>query len=288
MRHVFNSIPTFEKVASTMRLGSVVTLTVMLAALVMLTACTTTTTTVTRTSDGLNADGKSNVNSDAERRAQLRLELAAGYFSRGQYDAALEDIRIALAAKPDMPEAFNLRGLVHAAMGSFEAADESFSRALALKPNDGDTLHNRAWLYCQTRRYGEAMRMFDVALSDPGYRAAVRSHLAKGVCLAQSDRLPEAEASLTRAFELDPGDPTITLNLAEVLFRRGELERARQHIRRINAREEFVNAQTLWLALRIEHRLGNEPGVNEFGRQLRSRFPQSPEALAFDRGQFGG
>ena len=48
----------------------------------------------------------------------------------------------------------------------------------------------------------------------------------------------------------------------------------------------MVNAQTLWLAARIENRLGNVQGVQELGTQLRNRFPQSPEAAAFDRSQF--
>jgi type IV pilus assembly protein PilF len=250
--------------------------------------CATTTTTTTRTPEGPSTDTRAAAGADAERRAQVRMELAAENFARGRYDTALEEIRQALAAKPDMAAAFNLRGLSYAALGNNDLAEDSFARAQSLDPSDGDTMHNRGWFYCQLRRYADAVRLFDSALVQTTYRAQVRTHLAKGVCLAQWNKLPEAEISLTRAFELDPGDPTITLNLAEVLFRRGELERARQHIRRVNAKEEFVNAQTLWLALRIEHRLGNEPAMNEFGRQLRNRFPQSQEAQALERGQFSG
>jgi type IV pilus assembly protein PilF len=256
--------------------------------LAALAGCATTTTTTTRVPEGPSTDTRATTSADTERRAQVRLELAAGYFARGQYDTALDEIRQALSSKPDMPAAFNLRGLVYAALGNNDLAEDSFARAQSLDPSDGDIMHNRGWFYCQTRRYADAVRLFDAALAQTTYRVQVRTHLAKGVCLAQWDRLPEAEASLTRAFELDPGDPTITLNLAEVLFRRGELERARQHIRRVNAKEEFVNAQTLWLALRIEHRLGNQPAMNDFGRQLRTRFPQSQEAQAYERGQFSG
>jgi type IV pilus assembly protein PilF len=32
--------------------------------------------------------------------------------------------------------------------------------------------------------------------------------------------------------------------------------------------------------------LGNARGAREFGQQLRNRFPQSPEALQYDRGRF--
>ena len=61
--------------------------------------------------------------SDAEKRASVRLELAGGYFSRGQFNTALDEIKLALAAKPDMGAAYNMRGLVYAAMGEERLAD---------------------------------------------------------------------------------------------------------------------------------------------------------------------
>lgn len=223
---------------------------------------------------------------DAERRARTRLELAALYFGRAQYEVALQEIGLALAARPDMGAAYNLRGLVHAAMGDDAQADESFLRALALNPRDADSMHNRAWFLCQRNRSAEADRLFDQALAQPQYRDAPRTLMAQGVCLARAGKLPEAEAKLLRAFEMDAANPTTALNLAEVLYRRGEYERARFYIRRVNASEEIANAQSLWLAMRIEHRIGNRGGVDAFGRQLRNRFPQSAEALAYERGRF--
>jgi type IV pilus assembly protein PilF len=223
---------------------------------------------------------------DLDRRAANRLELAALYFSRGQHETALDETRLALAARPDLGEAFNLRGLIYAALGDEAQADAAFERALAINPRDADTMHNRGWFHCQRNRFGDADRLFEQALAIPTYRDAPRTLLTQGVCSARAGRLVEAERQLTRAYELDAGNPTVALNLAEVLFRRGESERARFYIRRVNAREEVANAQTLWLAMRIENRLGNRPGVDEFGRQLRARFPQSPEAAAYDRGRF--
>jgi type IV pilus assembly protein PilF len=81
---------------------------------------------------------------DAERRARTRLELASLYFGRAQYEVALQEIGLALAARPDMGTAYNLRGLVYSAMGDDALADESFLRALALNPRDADAMHNRA------------------------------------------------------------------------------------------------------------------------------------------------
>jgi type IV pilus assembly protein PilF len=222
---------------------------------------------------------------DLERRAATRLELASLYFSRGQYDIALEEIKFALAARPDLGTAYNLRGLIQAAMGDDGAADDSFARALALNPRDADAMHNRGWVHCQRNRFAEADRFFEQALTMPQYRDGGRTLLAQGVCSARAGRLEDAQRQLSSAVELDVGNPTAALNLAEVLYRRGEYERARFYIRRVNAREDVSNAQTLWLALRIENRLGNRGLVDDFGRQLRARFPQAAETLAFERGR---
>lgn len=221
-----------------------------------------------------------------EKRARVRLELAGAYFARGQANTALDEIKLALAAKPDLAEAFNLRGLIYASMGELPLADQSFQRALALNPRDGDTLHNHAWHLCQQRRFDDADAQFAAALTVPQYSDVARTLLARGVCQARSGRWQDAERSLARSFELDPANPSTTFTYAEVLYRRGEYERARFYMRRINGQTDQSNAQTLWLAARIERRMGNLPGVEDFGRQLRERFPNSSETSQLLRGQF--
>ena len=71
-----------------------------------------------------------------------------------------------------------------------------------------------------------------------------------------------------------------------MLYRRGEFERARFYVRRVNVQRDVANAQTLWLAARIENKLGNRQGAAEFGNQLRNRFPDSREASAYARSAF--
>ncbi|WP_374564262.1 type IV pilus biogenesis/stability protein PilW [Ideonella sp.] len=223
---------------------------------------------------------------EADRRARVRMELAAAYFSRGQSNTALDEVKLALQSKPDMADAYNLRGLIYANMGEFALAEDSFRHALQINPRDADTMHNFGWFLCQQRRYADAEAQFNAALAVPGYRDLIRTNLAQGVCHARNNQLAEAERSLQRAYELDPANPTTALNLSEVLYRRGEFERARFYVRRVNAVDELVNAQTLWLAARIEKKLGQQSQVQILGTQLSNRFPQSPEALLYEKGRF--
>jgi type IV pilus assembly protein PilF len=223
---------------------------------------------------------------DANRRARLRMELASAYFAKGQMTTALDEVKQALAANPTMSEGYNLRGLIYANLGDDKLAEESFRRALQLNPQDPDAMQNFGYYLCQKKRYPEANVMFDQLLAMPKNRDTARTLLTKGVCQAFAGQLVESDVTLSRAFELDPANPSISVNLAEVLLRRGEYERARFYIRRVNAVPALVGAQTLWLAARIEQRLGNLPGVQQLGDQLHRRFPNARETAQFDRGRF--
>ena len=258
---------------------------VLLGVTLLLSACVTTTTN-SATGVEVREVKPSNEPADLEKRARVRLELAGLYLGRGQHDTALEEIQRALAFKADLPEAFNLQGLAYSAKGDLPAAEQAFQRALQLGPRDGNTMHNYGWFLCQQQRWNDADTQFNGALAQAQYRDAMRTLLAQGVCQARAGRWAEAERTLSRSFELDPSNPMTAYNLSDVLLRRGELERARFYIARINSQPELSSAQSLWLAARIERRLGNLQGVQDLGRKLQERFPESAEVLQYERGRF--
>lgn len=224
--------------------------------------------------------------SEASKRARLHMELASAYFSRGQMTTALDEVKQTLATQPTFGGAYNLRGLIYANLGDDALAEESFRRALQLNPRDGDTMQNFGYYLCQKKRYPEANELFDRALAIPQRRDPARTLLTKGVCEAFAGQLVASAATLEQSYLIDPGNPSTAVNLAEVLYRQGDYDRARTYIRRINAVPALTGSQTLWLAARIERRLGNRAAVQEYGEQLRQRFPDSSEAASYDRGRF--
>lgn len=264
-------------------------LALLIAAAALLSGCTTTTTQTTSVPSAdppRSAATPTDPAAEIARRARLRMELATAYFGRGQMDVALEEINRAIAIDPNLVSAYNLRALIQANLGDPNAAEASFKRALALAPRDVDAMQNYSWFLCQQKRYPEADTQFEQTLALPTNREPARTLLAQGVCRAFAGQSELAERTLSRSYELDPNNPATAVNLAELLLRRGEPERARFYIRRVNNQPNLVNAQTLWLAARIEHKLGNETGARDFGAQLRSRFGDSREALAFEKGRF--
>ncbi len=219
------------------------------------------------------------------KRARTRLELATGYFTEGKTTIALDELKLALAADPNYGEAFNLRGLVYMRLGDNRQAEDSFKRALQLNPRDADTMHNYAWLMCQQRRYDESINLFTQANAIPLYAGQPKTYMSRGLCELAAGRRDAAERSFARSYELDAANPISGYNLSNLLYLRGELQRAQFYIRRLN-NSELSNAETLWLGIKVERRLGNNEAVQQLSTQLRRRYPQSKELASLDRGAF--
>lgn len=220
---------------------------------------------------------------EARKRARLRTELAAGYFEQGQTTVALDEIKQALLSDANYAPALSLRGLAYMRISEPKLAEESFRRALQLNARDADVAHNFGWMLCQQGRFAEANALFGQALSNPTYTGRARTWMAQGVCHAKAGQLAEAEVALTRSFELDAGNPVAAFNLAQVLFRRDDLTKAQFHVRRLN-NSELANAETLWLGIKVEYRLGNRVAERQLADQLKRRYPKSKEAGLYEQG----
>ena len=255
------------------------------AAAVLLAACATKDAGVPSTAGNAAGIVTDSDEGNARKRARLRLELAIGYFEQGQPTVALDEIKQALAADPNFPDAYNLRGLVYMRLDDAGLAEDSFRRAIALNPRDPNTLHNYGWLLCQQNRFGDSQQQFAAALAIPSYGERAKTLMTQGVCQLRAGQRAEAERSLTQAYELDAGNPVIGYNLASLLAQREEWSRAQFYIRRIN-NGPSASAETLWLGIKVERKLNNREAVTQLASQLQRRFPQSREAVAYERGSF--
>ncbi len=255
------------------------------AAATLLASCATQDAAVPST--GGNAAGivTASDETNARKRARLRVELAIGYFEQGQTTVALDEIKQAVANDPTFADAYNLRGLVYMRLDDAGLAEDSFRRAIALNPREPNTLHNYGWLLCQQNRYGDAAQQFSAALAVPTYGDRAKTLMTQGVCQLRAGQRAEAERSLTQAYELDAGNPVIGFNLASLLAQREDWQRAQFYIRRVN-NSPAANAETLWLGIKIERRLNNREAIAQLASQLQRRFAQSREAIAYERGNF--
>jgi type IV pilus assembly protein PilF len=222
---------------------------------------------------------------EPRQRARVHTELAAEYYSRGNMGVALEELRTATAADSTYAPAHGVFGMVYMELRENQLAEQSFERALRLAPNDGDINHNYGWFLCQTKREPQSVRYFMQAVKNPLYATPWRSWSAAGVCTMRANNLKEAEDYFERALKLDPDEPQALLQLGQLRYRQGNMAEARKLVTRYN-KVLTPSAESLWLGLRIERKLGEPMAERSYANQLRRRYPGSAEYQALQRGQF--
>ncbi|MGZ3183457.1 MAG: type IV pilus biogenesis/stability protein PilW [Telluria sp.] len=224
----------------------------------------------------------------AEKRAAIRLQLAVGYFQDRKYEIALDEIKQALVADPKAANAYGLRGLVYGAMGETALADTNFKEALALEPNNPDLQNNYGSFLCQNNRAEQGLALFDRALANRSYGTPVSALVNAGNCSLRLKRNDLAERYFTEGLQYAPDLAPLNAGLARVYFERRDMERAGFFINRLLGAQKLdrLSPDVLWLAIRIERKLGQRDTESSLVAQLRKQFPGSPEYAAFQRGAF--
>jgi type IV pilus assembly protein PilF len=95
----------------------------------------------------------------------------------------------------------------------------------------------------------------------------------------------DAEAFFERALKLEPDEPSSLLQLGQIRYKQGNIGEARKLVTRHN-KLVTPSAESLWLAVRIERRLGERLQEQAYANQLRRRYPSSPESQALTQGRY--
>ena len=82
------------------------------------------------------------------------------YYSKGQYDRAIEDYNKAIALDPNYADAYYNRGVAYAKKGQYDRAIEDYNKAIALDPNYAKAYTNRGITYYKLGNMGRAISDF--------------------------------------------------------------------------------------------------------------------------------
>lgn len=223
------------------------------------------------------------VEAPAPYRAQLHVEIAAGFYERGQMEVALQELSAATKLDPSNAKIYNVYGLVYAMLAQDAKAQQNFQQALELAPNDSEIRQNWGWYLCTHGRAKESLHEFDLAVSNPLYKTPDVSLVNAGKCAASVGERVRAEEYFRRALTVSSRSPLASYNLALLLFREKKLDEARSLMRRVVAQTN-TPPDALYLGMCIERALGDKVAENSYVSQLRNRYPESAEAKAITGG----
>jgi len=223
--------------------------------------------------------------SEQQQRAKVHTELGSLYMLDGRSAIALEEARIALSVDPDYAPAYNLLGLTHMVLNEPRLAEDNFERALRLAPGDPEINNNFGWFLCQNGQEKRSIGYFMTAAKNPLYTAPTKAYTNAGICSVRLKDDKAGEDYLSTALRLSPTNTQALYWLADISYRKGHYSEARQWTTDIEKMME-PTAEIMWLALRIERKLGNRDAEARYASQLRRRFVGSPEHRLLTQGQY--
>ncbi|MEW6164461.1 MAG: type IV pilus biogenesis/stability protein PilW [Pseudomonadota bacterium] len=257
-----------------------------LLALALTAACTATTPADIEASGSVEqAVSRQTASSESRKRAKVHADLGMAYLQEGRYEVALDEARIALESESGYAPAHNLKALIYMALRKNELAEQSFQEALSQARGDPEINNDYGWFLCQTGRHRQALSHFRVAINNPLYQSPLKALTNAGLCAlaAKDDKL--AEEYLLRALRMDRAHAAAYYWLADIAYRGGRLADARQRLKDLHALAS-PNAQSAWLALRVERKLGDRDEEARFMGIMRRMFRDTEEYARMMRGEF--
>ncbi|HEX6734494.1 MAG TPA: type IV pilus biogenesis/stability protein PilW [Azonexus sp.] len=225
--------------------------------------------------------------SDPRNKAKIHTELGAAYFQAGNPAVALEHLNVALHVDSSFHQAYSVRGLVHGSLKENDKAERDFQRALSIAPNDPEVNNNYGWFLCDTGKARQSINYFLNALKSPLYETPGVAYTNAGTCALKAGDSDGALHYLLQAVKLSrDGGVNARLQLAKLFYMRGNLEESRIYVNDVLKQVESPPAEALWLAIRLERKLGNKLAESSYAAQLRGRYPTSPEYQEFIKGNF--
>ncbi|HNC79664.1 MAG TPA: type IV pilus biogenesis/stability protein PilW [Rhodocyclaceae bacterium] len=225
------------------------------------------------------------VTTDARRKARVHVELGQAYLEAGRYGVALDEAKMAAAYDPGYAPTFQLMGLVHMFLEENDVAAANFEHALRLVPGDPEIANSYGWFLCSMGKEKAGIEQLAGAARNPYYQTPTRAFTNMGLCYLRLKDDGAAEQQFIRALEADNGNRQALFQLAAIQYRRANYAGAKRVIVDLHEAGE-PTPESLWLAIRIEHRLGDRTAEASLVQQLRRRFPASPEYQAFLQGQY--
>lgn len=262
-------------------------------------ACTTTTTTTVGPVQSVSTDARSSsqtvsrpavdlptAGNQQRARAKAHTDLGNAYMETGKFGIALDEAKEAIGYDPSYAPAHLLMAQVYAFLEQFDLAREPFERASRLAPGDPMVNNAYGWFLCTQGREQEGIARLEQAARNPYYQRPVLAWTNIGMCNLRRKDDRAAELAFMRAVQTDGSNVRALYNLSDIAYRGGNYVRAKEWMNTLQSRLPDPGPEVLWLALRIERKLGNKQTETDYAIKLRRNHMASDEYQALMQGKY--
>lgn len=209
--------------------------------------------------------------------AATNMQLAIEYLKLGKLAASRDFIELALSENPRNADVQMTAGLVYERINDMPKAERAYAAGYKLGKGDPNVQNTFAGFLCRTGKAVAGEKLFVEVAGSPLYQTPEVALINAGVCARSTGNMVDAERYFNRALVLHPNLPEAQLQLGNIAFDRDDAAQAREIVQRYLA----VNVPTpevLWLAFRVERKLGDNTAAAAFARRVQAEFPNSQQA----------
>jgi len=150
--------------------------------------------------------------------------------TQGDAEGEAQALEKAITVGPESAEAWSRYGAMLEKKLAYADAAESYRKLVALQPESGAANNNLAYMLLMAGGHDEeALKFATVAQTKVPNNPGVLHTL--GLAQMRNGDLESSKATLSRASEIDPANPTISFDYGRVLMQLGDNEKAKDRIR---------------------------------------------------------
>lgn len=213
---------------------------------------------------------------DAERAAEINLQIGTDYLRKNDLVQAKEKIDKALEQNPRNSNVQITAGLLYERLGKSDKAESHFARGLALDPQNPEVQNNYGAYLCQKGKYKRGEKLMIEAATNRLYRTPEVAYLNAATCAANGGDVKGAEENLRKSLAVRPQFGDALFQMADLQYRQTDYLSARGFLERYLAVGRTSPA-TLWLGVRIERGLGNTTAAKNYADRLKLEYPRAAQ-----------
>ena len=157
-------------------------------------------------------------------RAVIYGSRGVGYYSKGDYDRAIQDTDQAIVLNPNESSFYYTRGLAYKKKGDFDHAIQDFNEAIQLNPNFERAYYDRGNAYIDEEQYDRAIQDFNEAIRLNPNNA--NNYNNRGVAYKRKGDYGRAIEDYNHAIHLNSNDTTPYGNRGDAYFAQSNLTAA--------------------------------------------------------------
>lgn len=208
--------------------------------------------------------------------ARLNVELGKAYIHQGDFKQAMTKLQRAVEQSPDYPDAHGTLAILYWRLGENDKADQEFRQAIRLDEKDPQFHNNYGVFLCEREQYKAAEDQFMAALANPLYETPEHAYTNAGLCALRRPDPQLAEKHFRAALQKNPKFAPALLRMGELSYDGGHYLQARAYLQRYSEVGP-PTAESLWLGVRTERKLGDRDTASSYALRLRSNFPDSEQ-----------